>query len=80
MKLVNLYGVNCFFQEKCKGGKKSRIELLAWPISKSVSSRRKRALSKAKTILPRVMGDPEIEMRYLKEKRKVDDSIYTVDP
>ena len=48
--------------------------------SKSVSSRRKRALSKAKTILPRVMGDPEIEMRYLKEKRKVDDSIYTVDP
>ena len=26
------------------------------------------------------MEDPEIEMRYLKEKRKVDDSIYTVDP
>ena len=48
--------------------------------SKSISSRRKRALSKAKTLFPRVMEDPEIEMRYLKEKRKVDDSIYTVDP
>jgi hypothetical protein len=48
--------------------------------SKSVSSRRKRALSKAKTLFPRVMEDPEIEMRYLKEKRKVDDSIYTVNP
>ena len=48
--------------------------------SKSVSSRRKRALSKAKTLLPRVMEDPEIEMRYLKEKRKVDDTIYKVDP
>ena len=47
--------------------------------SKSVSSRRKRALSKAKTLFPRVMEDPEIEMRYLKEKRKVDDSIYTID-
>tara|TARA_Y100001935_G_scaffold113794_1_gene94348 strand:+ start:2400 stop:4043 length:1644 start_codon:yes stop_codon:yes gene_type:complete len=48
--------------------------------SKSVSSRRKRALSKAKTLFPRVMEDPEIEMRYLKEKRKGDDSIYTVNP
>ena len=48
--------------------------------SKSVSSRKKRAYSKAKTLFPRVMEDPEIEMRYLKEKRKVDDSIYTVDP
>ena len=47
---------------------------------KSVSSRKKRAYSKAKTLFPRVMEDPEIEMRYLKEKRKVDDSIYTVDP
>ena len=48
--------------------------------SKSVSSRKKRAYSKAKEYFPRVMEDPEIEMRYLKEKRKVDDSIYTVDP
>ena len=48
--------------------------------SKSISSRKKRAYSKAKTLFPRVMEDPEIEMRYLKEKRKVDDSIYTVNP
>ena len=26
------------------------------------------------------MEDPEIEMRYLKEKRKDDDTIYTMDP
>ena len=47
--------------------------------SKSLSSRRERAFTKAKQLVPRVMEDPEIEMRYLKEKRKVDDSIYTVD-
>ena len=44
-----------------------------------MSSRKKRALSKAKALLPRVMDDAEIEMRLLKEKRKNDDNIYNVD-
>ena len=46
----------------------------------SVSSRKKRAYSKAKTLLPRAMENSEIEMRVLGEKRKIDDSIYTVNP
>ena len=47
---------------------------------KSVSSRKNRAYSKAKNYFPRVMEDPEIEMRVLKEKRKINDNIYTVNP
>ena len=47
---------------------------------KSLSSRKKRALAKAKELFPRLMEDPEIEMRYLREKRKTDGDIYRVDP
>ena len=73
-------------KSKSKSKSKSRLRKIRSTPSKrsksrkSVSSRKKRAYSKAKEYFPRVMDDPEIEMRYLKEKRKVDDSIYTIDP
>ena len=51
------------------------------PTKRSIlsSTRKNRAYSKAQSFFPRVMEDPELEMRYLKEKRKKDDTIYTVD-